>query len=242
MQSQFITNQDKFLSEIINSILPKCENARFLVGYFYFSGFVEIYKKIEKIPLKVLVGLDIEREIINRVREVDYHTAQNKSRGQIRNDYYTSLVDLFNETDYFDNSEKAEAFRIFFEKIKNGSLEIRKTKDPNHAKMYLFENGLDFNEGGSYPGSLITGSSNLSISGLKGRLELNAILRDESDFKEGERIFEELWKDAIVIADKDIIKEFENGVIEKIWFDKLYSPYAFYIRVLHEYFSINYSK
>lgn len=242
MQSQFITNQDKFLSEIINSILPKCEKARFLVGYFYFSGFVEIYKKIENIPLKVLVGLDIEREIINRVREVDYHTAKNKSRGQIKNDYYSSLVDLFNETDYFDNKEKAEAFRIFFEKIKNGTLEIRKTKDPNHSKMYLFENGLDFNEGGSYPGSLITGSSNLSISGLKGRLELNAILRGESDFKEGARIFEELWKDAITIADKNNIKEFENGVIEKIWFEKLYSPYAFYIRVLHEYFSINYSK
>ncbi len=242
MQSSFITNQDKFLSEIINGILPKCDNACFLVGYFYFSGFAEIYRKVSIKPLRVLVGLDIERDMINRVREVDYHTYLNKSRGQIKDGYFSSLVALFNETDYFDSTEKEEAFKVFYEKIKDGSLQIRKTKEPNHAKMYLFENSEEFNECGSYPGSLITGSSNLSVSGLKGRLELNAILRGEADYLEGRRIFEELWNDAIVIADKDNIQEFENGVIQKTWFEKLYSPYAFYLRVLHEYFSISYDK
>jgi hypothetical protein len=33
MESQFITNKDKVLSEIISSILQKCDNAYFLVGY-----------------------------------------------------------------------------------------------------------------------------------------------------------------------------------------------------------------
>ena len=242
MQSSFITNQTKFLSEIINGILPKCDNACFLVGYFYFSGFAEIYQKIADKPLRVLVGLDIERDMINRVREVDYHTLINQSRGQIKEGYFTSLVGLFNETDYFDSADKEEAFKVFYEKIKNGTLEIRKTKEPNHAKMYLFENGGDFNECGTYPGSLVTGSSNLSVSGLRGRLELNAILRGKSDYEEGKAIFEQLWENAIVIADKDNIKEFENGVIEKTWFEKLYSPYTFYLRVLQEYFSISYSK
>lgn len=36
MDGQFITNKDLILSDIINSILPKCDNAYFLVGYFYF--------------------------------------------------------------------------------------------------------------------------------------------------------------------------------------------------------------
>src|SRR5665647_2524490 len=221
MQSSFITNQDKFLSEIINGILPKCDNACFLVGYFYFSGFAEIYRKITDKPLRVLVGLDIERDMINRIREVDYHTYLNKSRGQIKDGYFSSLVELFNESDYFDSTEKEEAFKVFYEKIKDGSLQIRKTKEPNHAKMYLFENDEEFYESGSYPGSLITGSSNLSVSGLKGRLELNAILRGKGDYEEGKAIFEQLWENAIVIADKDNIKEFENGAIEKTWFDKL---------------------
>ncbi len=243
MEGNFITNQNnRFLSEIINGILPKCDSSCFLVGYFYFSGFTELYQQLEHKNLRALVGLDIERDMINRIREVDYHSTMNFTRAEVKQNYFASLVELFNETDYFDCKEQEEAFKVFYEKIKNGSLQIRKTKEPNHAKMYLFENKEEFSECGSYPGALITGSSNLSISGLKGRWELNAILRGNSDFKEGKRIFEELWNDAIIIADKDNIAEFENGVIEKTWFEKLFSPYSFYLRVLHEYFSINYDK
>lgn len=39
MEGQFITNKEDTLGSIINDILPKCDNAYFLVGYFYFSGF-----------------------------------------------------------------------------------------------------------------------------------------------------------------------------------------------------------
>ena len=243
MEGNFITNQNnRFLSEIINGILPKCDDSCFLVGYFYFSGFVELYGQLRNKNLRVLVGLDIERDMINRIREVDYHSTLNKTRAEIRQNYYESLVDLFNETDYFDSRQQEDAFRVFYEKIKDGSLQIRKTKEPNHAKMYLFENREEFAECGTYPGALITGSSNLSLSGLKGRWELNAILRAKTDYLEGKRIFDELWDNAVVIADKNNISEFENGVIEKTWFEKLYSPYSFYLRVLHEYFSINYDK
>ena len=243
MEGSFITNQNnRFLSEIINGILPKCDNSCFLVGYFYFSGFVELYEQLRNKNLRVLVGLDIERDMINRIREVDYHSTLNNTRAEIRQNYYDSLVELFNETDYFDSQQQENAFKVFYEKIKNGSLQIRKTKEPNHAKMYLFENREELSECGTYPGALITGSSNLSLAGLKGRLELNAILRAKTDYLEGKRIFDELWENAIIIADKSNIAEFENGVIEKTWFEKLYSPYSFYLRVLHEYFSINYDK
>lgn len=243
MEGNFITNQNnRFLSEIINGILPKCDNSYFLVGYFYFSGFVELYEQLKDKNIRVLVGLDIERDMINRIREVDYHSTLNLTRAEVKQNYYSSLVELFNETDYFDSQQQEEAFKIFYEKIKAGTLQIRKTKEPNHAKMYLFENREEFAECGTYPGALITGSSNLSLSGLKGRLELNAILRARTDFLEGKRIFDELWDNAIIIADKNNITEFENGVIEKTWFEKLYSPYSFYLRVLHEYFSISYDK
>jgi hypothetical protein len=109
----FITNRDgKFLSEIITSILPTTQNAYFLVGYFYFSGFAEIYEGLKDKNLHVLVGLEIEQDMINRVREVEYHTTLKKTRGEIKSTFYDSLVDLFNETDYFDSNEKKEAFTI----------------------------------------------------------------------------------------------------------------------------------
>ena len=243
MGGNFITNQNgKFLSEIIKSILPKAQNASFLVGYFYFSGFTEIYQGLKEKNLRVLVGLEIEQDIINRVREVDYHTSEKHTRGELKATFYDSLIDLFNETDYFDSEEKQDAFRLFFDKIKDGSMEIRKTKIPNHAKMYLFQNNREADEGGSYPGVLITGSSNLSLSGLKDRLELNAILRDKSDFEEGQKIFDELWENAIILASKDYLAEFENAVIQKIWYEKMYKPYCFFLRVMDEYFSVHYDK
>lgn len=66
------------------------------------------------------------------------------------------------------------------------------------------------NECGELPGVLITGSSNLSYQGMKGRLELNARFNDKRDYDEGKRIFEELWKSSVVIASKTILT---NGTI-----------------------------
>jgi len=108
--------------------------------------------------------------------------------------------------------------------------------------MYLFQNSKEMDECGFNPGVLITGSSNLSLSGLKGRLELNAILRNKSDFEEGQNIFNELWETAIILASKNYLAEFDNAVIEKVWYEKIYKPYCFFLRVMDEYFTIHYDK
>ncbi len=242
MADQFITNEKQLLSEVMDGIFPHSDKLFFLVGFFYFSGFQEIYKNLDNKKLKILVGLDIEKNIINKVKEVELITEDNISRGQVRSNFNTSLVQVFNETDFFDTPQKEEAFKIFVSKIKDGSLEIRKTLKPNHAKLYLFERRTEFSENGTYPGTLITGSSNLTASGLRHQYELNVILRNKTDYKEGRRIFDELWLNAVVIADENHITEFETEVIEKIWFEKLYKPYYVFIRVLHEYFSIEYDK
>lgn len=216
MDGQFITNKENspVLSDIINSILPKCDNAYFLVGYFYFSGFAELHEKLRNVHLRILVGLEVERNIINGIKEVENFTTTNKSRGQLRNDFYDSFVDIFNNTDFFDSEEQMEKFRLFLEKIENGTLEIRKTLDPNHAKLYLFENREDNNECGMYPGTTITGSSNLSVTGLKKRLKLNIVLRDKPSYTEGKEVFDELWKTSVSIVDDEHLTEFKDKVVE----------------------------
>jgi superfamily II DNA or RNA helicase len=232
-----ITNQDVFLEEVINNTIPASKNLYFLVGYFYFSGFEKLYKNIQDKHLKILVGMDIEQDIQNKIKEVELIEKVNLARGEVRNNFYQSLVRLFNNTDFFDSKEKQEAFRVYLSKIKDGSLEIRKTKEPNHAKMYLFEHTAAQSHGGRLPGTLITGSSNLSRSGLKDRLEINVILRDHRDYIEGKELFDQLWKSAVDIADLDNKDDFYDEVVEKIWVDKLYKPYYFYVRVLDELFS-----
>ena len=80
MSQHLITNQDKFLSEVISEILPGCDKAFFLVGYFYFSGFQEIYEQLRDKQLKILVGLDIERGLANGIREIDNYNNKTKTR------------------------------------------------------------------------------------------------------------------------------------------------------------------
>lgn len=104
--------------------------------------------------------------------------------------------------------------------------------------MYLFAYNDLVNEGGELPGVLITGSSNLSYQGLKGRLELNARFNDKQDYDEGKRLFDELWETSVVIVSKDILDDWNNKVMTRIWYDKIYSPHLMYIRVLKEYFNI----
>lgn len=237
-QNSFITNQNKFLSEIINGILPKSNTVDILVGYFYYSGFELISEKLKEKRVRILVGLDIDTRISQNVKEYYSLTNHNLSRGQIKDKYYGSLVSLFNDTDHFDSKDKQESFSLFYEKILNGSLEIRKTEDPCHAKMYLFEYNDIVNEGGEEPGTVITGSSNLSYAGLAGRLEINARFNDKNSYYNGKEIFNQLWDDSVVIVDQNNIEEFITKVIKNTWYEKQYAPYSVYIRVLNEYFSV----
>lgn len=237
MANQFITNTDKLLSEVFNNILPSTKTLCFLVGYFYFSGFEEIYQNIEDKNLKILIGLDVEKNLLNGIKEYEVIDGINYSRGEVRSKFNNSFIQIFNDTDYFDSFVKQKAFKIFIGKIKNGTLEIRKTLHPNHSKLYLFENKDEYSQGGEFPGTLITGSSNLSHAGLSGRHEINVVFRDEH-FEEGLKLFNELWSESVRIVDEDNFNDFHKDVIEKIWIDKLPNPFLLYLRVLIEYFTI----
>ncbi len=237
-QNSFITNKEKLLSDIINGILPKSSSLDVLVGYFYFSGYKLISDQLKDKHVRILVGLDIDRNIAKHIREIDTLAAYNKSRMQLKEEFFEHFTDLFNETDFLDSQPKLESFKLFYNKIKDGSLEIRKTDEPCHAKLYIFDYRDEISEGGEDPGSVITGSSNLSYEGLAGRVEINARFNDKGSYTDAKIIFNELWDKAIIIADKDNISDFDTKVIDRIWYDKLYAPYKMYLRVLKEYFTI----
>lgn len=238
MSSSFITNKEKFLSDIINGILPKTDAVDILVGYFYYSGYMQLSEKLRDKQIRILVGLDIDLHIFKHIREVEAIRNEFISRNILKEEYFKEFVHLFNDSDFLDTAEKLEQFKMFYGKILDGSLEIRKTLEPCHSKMYLFAYNDLMNEGGELPGVLITGSSNLSYQGLKGRLELNARFNDKQDYEEGKKLFDELWESSVVVASKDNLDEWNNKVMARIWYDKIYSPYLMYVRVLKEYFNI----
>jgi hypothetical protein len=67
-----------------------------------------------------------------KVNEVSFRTATTS-------DTVKQLKDIFNKTETLDNLDGLEAVQIYIDKIVDGSLEIRRTIDPNHTKLYLFE-------------------------------------------------------------------------------------------------------
>jgi len=237
--AQFISNEELMLSSVMEDIIPKTEKLHFLVGYFYFSGFHKLYQSIKDKKLRILVGMNIERDMLNHIKQYQYISEMELSRKEIKNNFNQSFIDVFNQTHLFDTKEQQESFKIFLEKIKNGTLEIRKTLNPNHAKVYLFESNEEHTLSGLEPGYIITGSSNLTYSGLSGRAELNVLSHDPNDYNTGYKLFERLWDESVEIVGKDSVDDFYDEVIEKIWFEKVPSPYIMYIRVLDEYFSFN---
>ena len=105
MSQYFITNNgEKSLSKVIQGILPsKAISLDFLVGYFYFSGIEEIYNNISDKKMRILVGLEMDRELQNKTFEIDSALKMSSSsRMQIRNEFNESLTFLFNKSDYFE--------------------------------------------------------------------------------------------------------------------------------------------
>ncbi len=236
------------LSQNLKSILPNCDKVDALVGYFYFSGFRDLHDELKDKEIRILVGMDIDKKIIDRVATLkdlnfDSLTTETKisSRSGAKDDYIENFSRIFNDTDYFDNNESQKAFEIFLNKIKNGSLQIKKTVQANHSKFYILHNKPEFSTNGITPGIVIEGSSNLTFSGLKGQGEHNRILQEKHYYEDDVRRFEECWADSenIVITDLDSSDNFIKEIKSKIWLYSLPEPLLMYYKVLSEYFSIS---
>jgi superfamily II DNA or RNA helicase len=162
------------------------------------------------------------------------------SKLKIRHAYYESLKKIISKADSLDSKEYEQAFLFFIEKIRNGTLEVRKTKTPNHAKMYVFTSDDNHSMGGHEPGRVLVGSSNLSFQGLQGRTEINVKLGgpDSADYEDAKKIFTELWEEGTPLVDESSKADFFEKVIKHTWLEKYPSPYLMYVRVLYEYFKI----
>ncbi len=243
---RLITNTDELMKDVIQSVMPVSVQLSFLVGYFYFSGFEELCKTISHdMPLRILVGMEAEASIAGNLREAAVRRfpmdkdrfSFASSNEESRKAWYSSIIELANNTELFDSPERQEAWKLFLVKIKNGSLLIRKTVEPNHAKVYIFRFKDEIRSSLGLPGQVITGSSNLTWSGLTNRHEVNVRLHDPADFEAAVDLFETLWVQSIPLVDDTTKDEFFT-VIKGSWMEQLPSPYLMYLRVLEEVFSL----
>lgn len=231
----FITNKaTDNLKKRITELIMSSKELKFLVGFFYFSGLEELYSSLIRNPdviLKVLVGLNVDELNYQLVEcaDSDDHSGC-LSNDEIANKFFTSVKKSIN-TETFDNRDFYEQSKFFLELIKNGHLIIRKTLNPNHAKLYLFK--LESGQVGRDE-IFITGSSNLTRPGLTTQAEFNVEISDFG-FKDSEEYFDELWGPAVKITENDTYK---NRVIELLQKETLImdiTPYEAYALVLKAY-------
>ena len=143
MASKFITNStgNQTLQDRFGHLAHKSTQLDFLVGYFFFSGFYAIYKHIENQKIRILVGMDVELDLNNCIHEFTLATNSPSKLGSIsalRAKYFENIKNSINKSDLFDNEDFQKSYKVFLRKLEDGSLEVRKTREPNHAKMYLF--------------------------------------------------------------------------------------------------------
>ncbi len=243
MTNNFITNSGthKTLKGRINTILTRCDELKFLVGFFYFSGWQEIYENLKKddsIKLKILIGLQVDQLLGNMV---EHGFQQN---GLSQDDIFSELIKSFglalNDQD-MDNKEYYTQVEFFLKMMEEGRLEIRKTKDSNHAKLYLFryqESEAAFQH---KEGMFITGSSNLTKAGLQRQEEFNVEISDYG-FLQAEQFFDELWEKAVKITEIEDRKEFLTKFIQNKTQIASVSPFEAYVFVLKTYLELQQAK
>ena len=229
----FITNDGKgTLGHRLRELISTSREMRALVGFFYFSGVKVLYDALRAnstIKLRILVGMEAE-EHCGQLQELVLTTgAKNRSEAQ---DAYLENLRRALRSASMDKQAFHERIAAFVELVHDGRLVIRKTREPNHAKLYLFDLAGEATK--VRPGVWISGSSNLTQPGLETNGELNL---DLSDFGFGEagEYFEELWRDAVPLTENESVRQRILTLIDRASIVAPVTPFEAYLLVLKNY-------
>jgi len=227
----FITNENgQSLKDRFNVLIKDARFFDVLSGYFYTSGFHAIYQSLDNTEkIRILVGISTDRRAFDlfRIAKEDVQLELDTLSHKEAKETYVTLVT--NELECSQDDQTVEqGVAKFIEWIRNGKLEIRIYPSQNiHAKVYI----VTFKEEDRDVGRVITGSSNLTQSGLVDNLEFNVELKNSADHAFAKAKFEELWKDSV-----DISKKYIETIQSKTWLNQDITPHQLYLKLLYEYF------
>jgi len=225
----FLTNETgNRLCDRFADILKK--DARFfdcLVGYFFISGFYKLYPALENVEkIRILIGLHTDRtayELLQKANEQGELPLQ--SHAAVIREIPGNVLAEFEHT--ADSAEMETGVHKFVAWVHSGKLEIKAYPGEQlHAKVYI----MTFNEGFMDKGRVITGSSNLTQSGLQDNLEFNVELKNRTDYDFAIAKFNELWAVAV-----DVAPPYEDTIVNRSPFAH-FTPYELYLKFLYEYF------
>jgi HKD family nuclease len=226
----FITNEpNQTLKERFNVLIKDAQCFDVLVGYFFTSGFYAIYPVLEKTEkIRILVGISTDRKTYDLLtaakdeKQLEFIISHAEAKQVVENQVVAEL-ESSQDSEYVERGVLK-----FIDWIRTKKLEIKAYPSQNiHAKVYI----LTFKEGDRDIGRVITGSSNLTQSGLADNLEFNVELKNSADYNFARYKFEELWRDAV-----DVSEKYVEAINTKTWLNQDITPYQLYLKLLYEYF------
>ena len=227
--TRFFTNEEgSKLSDRLKKWGKHAQLLDILVGYFYSSGFHEIYSSLEETSeIRILIGISTSQDVLDLIDTGNGLKTDDVSSPAMIKENVMDAVEA--ELAGSDDSRLVErGVRTFIDWIQSGKLKIHAYPSQNiHAKLYI----MTPKEGALDAGRVITGSSNFSQSGLSGNLEFNVELKDSGDYQFAKNQFDKLWEDSVDVS-KDYVETIEN----KTWFSDKVTPYQLYLKFLYEYF------
>jgi phosphatidylserine/phosphatidylglycerophosphate/cardiolipin synthase-like enzyme len=198
-----------------------------LVGYFFISGFYKLYLALENVEkIRILVGLQTDRSVFDLLQHAkEQGELVLKSHASVKQEVAKEVLTELETAP--DTAEIESGVLRFVEWIRSGKLEVRAHAANNlHAKVYI----MTFAEGDRDKGRVITGSSNLTQSGLHDNLEFNVELKNRADYDFAIAKFNELWAVAV-----DVSKPCKDAIVERSPFAP-FTPHELYLKFLYEYF------
>lgn len=224
LTTQKDSDQKTSFKERLQSLISKSKELRALVGYFYFSGIGPLHDAIKENPdikLKVLVGMEAEEHMGKIIEIAKTHS------GMVSQEYKDAFLDSLHNV-FASKGVDDETFfkrnKLFVDLLREGRLEIRKTREPNHAKMYLFTMKNDEVD-------WLTGSANLTWSALEKQNEVNVDI-NSFDYDRASILFDKWWDDAIPLTEDDDVKKRIIEILENESVIAPVTPFEAYAKVV----------
>ncbi len=236
----FITNEKtQTLKKRLTELIEHSQELKFLVGFFYFSGWSEIYDSLKDrtdLEIKVLVGLDVDRKLF---RILEYAQDQDNLSGDDKADNFFKSLSVALNSEELDVEDFYKQVNCFAELIEKDKLIIKKTTEPNHAKLYIFK--IKEHLKGIANCKFITGSSNLTRAGIREQNEFNVEIGDYGTDK-AEDYFDKLWEPAIEITEEPKRRADLLDLIRNRSQAADVTPFEAYVKVLKTYIDLQKQK
>jgi hypothetical protein len=212
-----IDNEDEFLNERLNALLPHSSNFDACVGYFNLRGWKSIRSAVHQLNgehsgdsrVRVLVGMAM-RDVDQIKRLYGVADSQDQVDGPTAAERVKEAVKGFVEQLQYGVPSSADqiALRELREDLASGLVHVRfVAREPLHAKLYLARTSQ-----GQQWKTAVVGSSNLTAAGLARQGELNL---EETDQEVAEKLhdwFDDRWNDQFTVdVTEHIIEAIDNS-------------------------------